>query len=508
VPEGKDLRDSKQGGTEKEVSVKKGSLESLIELSARAAREMVRQKKVLVVTHIDADGMAAGGLASRVLETLGIEHEVIFFKQLDQGAIEKIREKDVFTWFTDLGTGSFHLLRGIDGVVTDHHTPQPEPRADVVERDKRDVKDAADGGILSYNEFSFPHHINPHLVGIDGTREISGAGVTFALALAVDRSFSSLAHLAIVGALGDMQDMETGKLVGVNREILSVGTQAGVLAVDEDVRFFGRETRPLHKFLVYGIDRTVEGLKTEEDAINLLVDLDIKLRRDTGEWRTWYDLSPGEKKRVAEKVFSLMRDSGIDPSIYMGEVYVLPVEEPGSGLHDAKEYATLLNSCGRYGRGDLGIRIARGERGEVLDEARNLRRGHRKNLVESMAVVEEIGISETPGLYWFHAGGMVRDTVLGTVAGMVYKKRLRRDKPIMAFAESDNGTVKVSIRATQEMVDRGLDLSEVMKQASKKVGGEGGGHKIAAGATIPSGKEMEFLDIVEKEMERQMGKEV
>jgi len=36
-----------------------------------------------------------------------------------------------------------------------------------------------------------------------------------------------------------------------------------------------------------------------------------------------------------------------------------------------------------------------------------------------------------------------------------------------------------------------------LKKASEMVGGFGGGHKVAAGATIPKGKEEEFLDIVE-----------
>ena len=43
-----------------------------------------------------------------------------------------------------------------------------------------------------------------------------------------------------------------------------------------------------------------------------------------------------------------------------------------------------------------------------------------------------------------------------------------------------------------------------MHNAAKEFHGVGGGHKIAAGATIPKGKEEEFLDLLEKEIKTQL----
>jgi RecJ-like exonuclease len=42
-------------------------------------------------------------------------------------------------------------------------------------------------------------------------------------------------------------------------------------------------------------------------------------------------------------------------------------------------------------------------------------------------------------------------------------------------------------------VSRGLDLSVVMGEAARATGGDGGGHDVAAGATIPAGNESEFI---------------
>jgi len=78
------------------------------------------------------------------------------------------------------------------------------------------------------------------------------------------------------------------------------------------------------------------------------------------------------------------------------------------------------------------------------------------------------------------------------------------DLPLIGFANTENGDVKVSARGTQELLDKGLDLSSALKKAAEALNGVGGGHKIAAGATIPKGKEEEFLDLLEDELKAQL----
>jgi len=76
--------------------------------------------------------------------------------------------------------------------------------------------------------------------------------------------------------------------------------------------------------------------------------------------------------------------------------------------------------------------------------------------------------------------------------------------PILGFAYTDEDTVKVSARSTQILVDRGLDLSAAMQVAAAHFDGVGGGHNIAAGATIPKGKEEEFVEFVEHIIKEQL----
>ncbi|MCK5310136.1 MAG: DHH family phosphoesterase, partial [Thermoplasmata archaeon] len=124
-----------------------------------------------------------------------------------------------------------------------------------------------------------------------------------------------------------------------------------------------------------------------------------------------------------------------------------------------------------------------------------LRKGHRKQLVDSIKIMQEIGITQMEFIQFVHVGDMIRDTIVGTVAGMLFGSgKIDDRKPIFALAMADDG-IKVSGRGTRQLIDAGLDLSEIMRQAVEKFHGAGGGHNIAAGATVPPEKVNEFLEL-------------
>jgi RecJ-like exonuclease len=87
---------------------------------------------------------------------------------------------------------------------------------------------------------------------------------------------------------------------------------------------------------------------------------------------------------------------------------------------------------------------------------------------------------------------------------MLNSQDVNNSLPLIGFAQTENGEVKVSARTTQTMVDKGVDLSSALKKAAIVVHGVGGGHRIAAGATIPKGKEEEFLEVVDQEIKHQL----
>src|SRR5207247_63763 len=138
--------------------------------------------------------------------------------------------------------------------------------------------------------------LNPHLEGA-GSDVASGAGCAYAVAKALDPANKDLASVAIVGAVGDVQDQEFRRLSGYNREILQDGIDAGVLRAQIDLRLFGRETRPAYKLLQCATDPWIQPLSGNEDAcIAFLLELGVDLKVEE-HWRSWSDLELGERRR-------------------------------------------------------------------------------------------------------------------------------------------------------------------------------------------------------------------
>ena len=456
---------------------------------------------VKIVTHIDTDGITGGAIASEALARAGIEHEVAFAKKLDEDGLTEIkREGHPLVWFVDLGAGMLHAMHGIDAVITDHHVPTA-----------REVPKALRGDLLRFAEsVDRVLMLNPHLEG-EGSDVASGAGCAYAVAKALDPKNADLAAVAIVGAVGDMQEAEFRRLDGYNRTILADGEAAGVVKADIDLRLFGRETRPAYKMLQYASDPWIPRLSGNEEAcIAFLLEQGIDLK--VGDHcRSWSDLDRGEKQRVVSALVAHMLERGCGVKSVerlVGEAYTLVKEPVGSPTRDAKEFGTLMNACGRYDEPEVGYRVCRGDRDEYLAKALRLLRGHRAYLVESMDAIFEAGIHEMDALQYFHAHDTIRDTVVGIAASMALNQNgTPKNLPIIAFANAEDG-IKVSGRGTRELVAKGLDLAAIMQTASKAVGGQGGGHHVAAGATIPPGTEDQFLQIANQMVKEQLHRPV
>ncbi len=475
-----------------------GPVPELADRAAACAERLQEANGVLLASHIDADGLTSAAIASSALERAAIPHEVVFEKQLDEAAIAGIAATDYDTvLFTDFGSGQLDVIAEHEAageftpVIADHHQPA---------------------------DADTEYHLNPLLFGIDGASELSGAGASYVLARALENANGTgtdnrdLAALAVVGAVGDMQ-ASGGELHGANEGIVEEGVEAGVLETATDLAIYGKQTRPLPKLLEYASDVRIPGISNDTGgALRFLDGLDLELKRD-GEWRCWADLTSEEKQIVASALVRRAVSKGVPAHRIDGLVataYVLSEEAVGTELRDASEFSTLLNATARYERADVGLGVCLGDRGEALERARTLLRDHRRNLSAGIDLVTEEGVTHEEHIQWFHAGDRIRETIVGIVAGMAMGNAgISRSKPIFAFAEkraeppsanrsgeaaADVEEVKVSARGTHALVRRGLDLSVVMGEASRAVGGDGGGHDVAAGATVPNGKEDTFLE--------------
>ncbi len=457
-------------------------LDSALTQARHIADGILEAAAVRIVTHIDADGIAAGAIATRCLERAGIDGSVRYVKQLDEAAITSLRDDSGLIWFTDLGSGMLPHLDGLDYVVTDHHTP-------------------------SGHDDSW-RHFNPSRYGVSGEQAVSGAGLAFLVALAMDPANRDLADLAMIGAAGDTQDAAACRFTGWNRAIADTGEKAGVLTRYRDLRAFGRQTRPLYKLLQYADDPVLPGLTGRASACRaFLQDLDVPVKKGR-QWKKWMELQPAEKRGVISSLVSLLLSKGYGhrrAGRLVGEVCELPGEKEGTQLRDIREYATLLNATARYGHADVGLQVCLGDRDGALDEAYDLLKNHRRCIGRGIRFVKREGLREYGRLQYFNGGSVIRDTVVGIIAGMLlHSGDLKSSGPLVGFAEKNGSEMKASARVAASMTERGVDLAAAMHRAAQELGGMGGGHPVAAGAVIPRGMETSFLALLDREVRDQL----
>jgi RecJ-like exonuclease len=443
-----------------------------------AADFLKKKDDFTVVCHYDADGLTAGALIGTVLKRLGKKFAIHSTRALDTQRLRGIREKGNTFVFVDLGSGQTRLLEKELGdkeyCIIDHHKPDA-----VTERP----------------------HFNPHLFGADGSSELSGAGAAYFVGREVSKKNTDLSKIAIIGAVGDMQDTG-GALTGLNREILKDGEECGEVAMKKDLRLFGRNSRPLTQFLSYCAEPFFPGLTANEEACReFMHSLDIPLKK-AETWLYYVDLSENEKKTFVSGLYVYGKQHNIPEESLrdlVGEVYEFPREPERTELRDAKEFATMLNACGRNDQPDIGIQVCMGDRGEYLDKARTLLQRHRKVLRDGISWAQQTGAQELENIYVLDAGREIKDTLIGVIAGMLYGAQvIRNDKPIIALAVDDEGMDKASGRGTWTLVRRGLDLGAAMREAAKAAEGEGGGHTIAAGARVAPGKKKLFIEKIDE----------
>jgi len=409
----------------------------------------------LVVSHYDADGLASAGVILKALKSRGIPARSLVLRKLAPEDFRLLAKEEEII-FADLGGGSSALveqkLRGKKVAIIDHHqTP---------------------GGAVP--------QANPHLFGFDGGAELSAAGCA-----AFVFPEPELVELGIVGAVGDMQF----PLIGLNRELLRRGIDAGFVSTARDLALFGRVSRPLHWFLQYCTEPFLPGLTGKRAACALFFEeVGIPLRDEKGEWRKYYQLSREEKTRMVSGLVAYLYAKDAEPETVrslVGEVYSFPREKEGTELSDAKEFSTVLNACGRHGKPEVGLGVCLGD-ADAIKAAQDMLLLHRRQLRDG---VEFAGKSvEDFGPYSFLDGrGVIDDGLIGVVAGMLYGGAIRRDKPVIALSLNEEGKVKASGRATKRLIAAGLNLGSVMRSASDGIG-VGGGHNIAAGANIDGGE--------------------
>ena len=456
---------------------KYASFKEGIGIAVERFKEIDKKETIRLVSHLDADGITACAIMIKLLNSNNRKYSVSIVQHLNpEVLVELSKEPYKYFMFTDLGSGQLkgikEHLAGKTIFVFDHHKPE-------------EVK--LNGNII---------HVNPHLFGIDGGKEISGAGVSFLFAKELSSSVENMAHVAVIGALGDIQGDKEGFLK-LNKEILDLAVDKKKIKIIKGLRIFGAQTKPLHKVLEYSTDPYIPGVSgSESGAIQFLQQIGVDPQYNGG-WKKIVHLTEDELKKLIAGVI-MKRFGEENPEDVLGDVYILNDEKKESALRDAKEFATLLNACGRLGKASLGIGACLGDKRTKAKALQNLS-SYKKEIVNAMRWFEDAkknkseDVIEGKGYVLINARESIMPTMIGTVASIIAKSNdLGEGTYIMSMAHLVDGNIKVSCRLSGYK-EKNVDLREVVKEITDAVGGEAGGHKFAAGAIVPANKEEEFM---------------
>ena len=127
-------------------------------------------------------------------------------------------------------------------------------------------------------------------------------------------------------------------------------------------------------------------------------------------------------------------------------------------------------------------------------------------------VFEEQKLQQKEYIQYFFGEDVIPESIIGTIATMLSfdnSGKINLTKPIFGLAKREDEKVyKVSGRANEIIVAQGVNLSEVMREASSLAGLDvlGGGHPPAAGTKVPIDKIGVFLEKCEEVVRNQLKK--
>ncbi len=418
------------------------------------AADLVRSHdNVHVFTHYDADGLSSAGILANTLYRAGKEFVVTTFTSLDEENMREIADCGAeCIIIADLGASYIKELEalGKDVVVLDHHTMRDDSEAIV--------------------------YANPHMFGVDGMVGACGATMSFLFSVAYDERNWDLVQIAFAGIAGDKQHLNG--LVGFNTYLLKEGERRGY------IRPVGGSLIPsgvLSRSLYIGVEPYIRGISGNQSAV-----MDMLKEANIAPDSQYVVLTDDERRRLSSMIAVRLTQQGVT-SATMTELMRERYHLKDWGM-DAETFAELLDACGRMMLQGVGVAMCMGSRDDLL-RANELRNDYNKSILDAVIALDAKGLTQMDHIQYLDSS---QTGFTGVICGVAMRYFADPEKPTIGMNSSED-KVKLSARATNHLLDKGVDLANALYLSAKSVGGEGGGHRIASGGTIGQGTEQEFL---------------
>lgn len=431
--------------------------------------------RILIIGHFDTDGLCATAMLEQILRRAGYSFESINKQHLNDGIIDELskNEAEVFV-FVDIGANKEKELAALkkEVYILDHHDPQGE---------------AVDGLV----------HINPHRFGITERNAISGSGVVYFFGLGMDSNNRSLAHLGVLGAIGDTQ--ERNGFEDLNNQILQHAILQKTIRVGKRLRLYGINSRPLLKVLEYSTDLDIPGVTNNPHGVKkLLEDLGIEYEWK-GRLKKYYQLRYNERQWLTDKIVELKggEEGIIVPSYSLTDM-------PKRELRDLREYATIINACGRLGEFRVGIDCLLGDPSAQDKAIMNLRI-YKNAIREAFIFIDKErenknskNMIKGEGYVIINLESRVKSSLAGILASILARnKHYNQGIVVCTLARNKDKSTKVSLRVSGDTTDK--NLQELLARVVEPFDATSGGHVNAAGVVIDTKDEEEFIKRLQDE---------
>lgn len=430
-------------------------------------KHLDQDQVVRVISHNDADGISAAGVVCNAITKEKGKFHVTIVPRLNEEVLNKLsREKYKLFFFCDMGSAWIERIGQLkgDAIVADHH---------------QTIDSAGD------NQEKVVH-LNPHLFGMDGTRDVSASGVSYLAVRPLGNHH--LSGLALVGAFGDMQCNDN--ITGVNQTILQDGMDQGVLDIRQDLKISSQFPEPIYKALSHTFTPALPDISGDPEGSRAFLE---KIGVSYG--IKFNDLSNEEKDILKEELIK------INPTIF-SSIYRITGEIPE--LRNIEDYARIIDACGKSKNYGVGLSICLGDHGDSVKEGMELLKKYQNGLLNGLNWIKKEGSREMAHIQYIYTEDKNIKSFMGTLSSIgIDLAILNPEKPVLAISRMDN-LVKVSARTTLKITEKGINLGFALKEASKSYNGAGGGHTVAAGAVVPYKSLDNFLNLVDDIVESQI----
>jgi single-stranded DNA-specific DHH superfamily exonuclease len=419
-----------------------------------------KYKKVIIISHNDADGISSLNIIQNLLYRINIDFDYFIYNRSVswsnylQGILSKHQIDKIALVFTDVGSNLTELIpiisnRKEDFFILDHHEVD-----------------------INLNSIKVPENlyfVNPTLYGFDGLDDIAGSTLTYIFAKKIKpEPVIKYGWLTVIGIAGDTL-RSTEKLKSFNREIYEELIEADLIEDKEGLILFGSMHESIKNGLKYSILPFINGFGGENDYVinKFLKTLQINPSKKT------IDLTSSEIEKIQK--------NGNFTSF--GHYAIIPDKQ--GLLKFAFEHALLLNIlCFK----NINVAISTIQKKTITLYAKGMYYEYIFNLVKNLKTIVQLPRYETNEAIFIEAGKYIPASNWSDTASFSVINGLLDPNKILFLGDEEkkNHTIKLSIRCSRKYLEEHKEngVNNIINRIKEDLGGMGGGHKLAGGLRL------------------------